>query len=55
MGACPGEDALLCGTLEGPGMGIVWSQSVESLADGGTLSAVSGLTEYDGNIPAWDC
>jgi NADPH:quinone reductase-like Zn-dependent oxidoreductase len=28
-------------------------QSVESLADGGTLSVVGGLTGYDGNIPAW--
>lgn len=28
-------------------------QSVESLADGGTLSIVGGLTGYDGNISAW--
>ena len=28
-------------------------QSVKSLADGGTLSVVGGLTGYDGNISAW--
>jgi NADPH:quinone reductase-like Zn-dependent oxidoreductase len=29
------------------------AQSVESLADGGTLSVVGGLTGYDGEISAW--
>jgi NADPH:quinone reductase-like Zn-dependent oxidoreductase len=29
------------------------SQSVDSLADGGTLSVVGGLTGYDGDISAW--
>jgi NADPH:quinone reductase-like Zn-dependent oxidoreductase len=29
------------------------AQSVESLADGGTLSVVGGLTGYDGDISAW--
>jgi NADPH:quinone reductase-like Zn-dependent oxidoreductase len=29
------------------------AQSVDSLADGGTLSVVGGLTGYDGDISAW--
>jgi NADPH:quinone reductase-like Zn-dependent oxidoreductase len=29
------------------------TQSVDSLADGGTLSVVGGLTGYDGDISAW--
>ena len=29
------------------------AQSVEALADGGTLSVVGGLTGYDGDISAW--